>query len=400
MQFTYRAIDQNSGIITGTLEEKNSKTAFRILRSQGLNILSLQETKARFSGRTKFNKKPSQKELLIVMRQLATLLRSGITLEDVTSSVADHHQNLYVAKRFDAIRSSLRQGSVFSKALQESGLDLPLYFYPLLESGEFTGKLAQSLHEGVLQWDEEQKVKSEMRQALTYPCILVVTGFVAVLLIFAIVVPKFSSLLAKGKAEVPMLATIVLGTGNFVNDHFLFFVIGLSSLVLIMLYVIKDQRRRLILQNVLARLPLLRLFLLEAALYQWSSMLSTLLSNKVSLDKALEFSQKCIGMEIFRSPMRQVERSVRSGSALSESLLKTNLISSTGYNLIRVGEQSGNLPEMLRSYADILSESNQNRTRRFLTLMEPIAILVIGATVGVIMAGIILAITSVNDIAV
>ena len=85
---------------------------------------------------------------------------------------------------------------------------------------------------------------------------------------------------------------------------------------------------------------------------------------------------------------------------LSESLLKTNLISSTGYNLIRVGEQSGNLAEMLRSYADILTESSQNRTRRFLTLMEPIAILVIGAVVGLIMGGIILAITSVNDIAV
>ncbi len=399
-QFTYKAIDTDNRIVTGVFDGENEKSAVRKLRKQGLNVLALNKTTKNISKQKKVNKKPSQKELLIVMHQLATLLKSGLTLEDATSSVADFNNNMFIAESFNSIRSSIRQGVSFSQSFRDCKIELPLYFYPLLESGELTGHLASSLRDGVRQWKEEQKITSEMRHALTYPFILILTGFISVMLIFATVVPKFSNLLAKGNADIPFLAVLVLGVGNFVNENFLFFAVGIGGAIVIGIYLAKDKKNRDYVQNILAQLPVTKDLLLETVLCQWASMLSTLLGNKVTLDKALEFSEQCININVISAPMRQVSRGVRGGNTLSESLRDANLVDTTGFNLIRVGEQSGNLADMLRSFADILSESSQNRTKQFLALIEPIAILAIGATVGVIMAGIILAITSVNDIAI
>ncbi len=396
--FTYKALDFDSRIVSGLLEEETEKSAARVLRRQGLTVLTLKITRRDVSKQKRADRKPKKKEMLIVMQQLATLLKSGLSLEDSISSVADFNHNTFIANSFDSVRSSIRQGVSFSQAFRDCDLDLPLYFYPLLESGELTGHLATSLQDGVRQWKEEQKITTEMRYALTYPLILIVTGIVSVIMIFATVVPKFSNLLSKNNTDIPLLAKVVLGIGNFVNTYFLFFAVGFAGLSVIVVYLFKDKKNRNIIQNILAKFPLSKKLITESKLCQWSSMLSTLLGNGVGLDKALEFSEQCINIKTISAPMRQVIRGVRSGIALAESLREANLVNTTGYNLIRVGEQSGHLPDMLRSFANILAESNRNRTRQFLALIEPVAILLIGATVGLIMGGIMLAITSVNDI--
>lgn len=398
MLFQYKAKSVGKGVVSGVQEAESKRRAARILRNEGLDLIELNEKVVGGGRRRKSRAKASNKELLIVLQQLTTLLKSGLSLEESVSSLGKSGQDSVIGNYFTGIAASLRKGESFSAALRGSKMDLPEYFYLLAEAGEMTGRLGDSLEDGVRQWTEEQKFTAELRGALTYPLLLIISGIVAVLIIFASVVPKFANLLDKEGADIPFLATAVLKTGTFVNQNFQMFGLAGVAFVFAGVYSWNNKNVRRSIYNLFSLLPFSRGLVLESAVYQWSAMLATLLGNRISLEKALELSQQCIIIDRLRTVMEQVVRGVRAGKTLSECLGKTDLISATGYDLVRVGEQSGKLPEMLRSMADILAESARNRTKQFLLLIEPLAIIVIGIITGVIMAGIILAITSVNDI--
>jgi general secretion pathway protein F len=139
--------------------------------------------------------------------------------------------------------------------------------------------------------------------------------------------------------------------------------------------------------------------LLEADIGRWASMLATLLASRVELTRALELAQQGVSSTRLATNFAQVTKAVRGGSSLANALRESDAITATGYGLVKVGERSGDLPGMLRSLATLYIESGRNRMKAFLALLEPVAILSIGGVIGLIMTGIILAITSVNDIA-
>ena len=133
---------------------------------------------------------------------------------------------------------------------------------------------------------------------------------------------------------------------------------------------------------------------------KWASLMSAMLASRVSLLDALGLASRGVRLTRRRSTLEQATSDVRGGDALSAALEKRGALTPTAYNLLRVGEQSGQLPEMLRALATLYEENGTRRMKRLLTVIEPLAILLIGAFLGLIMIGIILAITSVNDIAI
>lgn len=382
----------------GTVNADTLRAASRMLRRQGLAVVEVKNEAETVIHQGRRFRRPAAREVLMAMHQLCTLLESGVSLEESVESLADSAGHPGLARQFFEINGSLRRGSPFSEALKESRLNLPPYFGPLAEAGELTGKLAPALRDGVGQWEYDIRVANEFRNALTYPIILIVSGILAVLLIFALVVPKFVNLLAKARQEVPLLARLVLGTGAFVNKNMM--VLGVMALLLAALGVFfyRNPRIRQRLRDFLAGLPLLKGWMIEMDIACWSAMVATLLENRVPLLKALELAQRHVSLSLLGARLTHVAQTVRNGASLATALQDMDAITAMGYNLINVGERSGELPRMLRSLATLYSESGRTRVKRFLLLLEPLAILIIGAAVGIIMAGIMQAITSVNSI--
>ena len=398
MNYEYRAINSEGGVINGVVAADDLRVAARRLRQQGLNLVSLNPAVQRVQPGGAFKRRVKPQDVMIVMHQLCTLLESSVGLDDSVESLAQSAGQPELAAKLTELGVALRHGVSFSEALQSSDLKLPPYFQPLAEAGELTGKLAQALRDGVSQWEYELKTSAEMRNALTYPVILVVSGFAAIMLIFTMVVPKFVNLLNKAHGDVPLLARLVLGGGAFVNDN-LRLLLGLAVVGLVVgYYVLANRETRQSAWDLLARQPIFREWILEADIGRWAVMVATLLENRVPLLNALELARKNIKTSSLKAQYVHVSKSVRGGASLADSLRDSVSIPATGYNLVRSGENSGQLPSMLRSLGKLYSESVRNRTKRFLLLLEPIAILVIGLVVGLVMAGIILAITSVNDI--
>lgn len=400
MIFHYKAINKDGGLVTGNIDVNNDRSAARQLQRQGLTPVELTQAIAKPGKARSRSTKAKRSDVILVMHQLTILLKSGVSLDEAVSSLAESIQQAFLREQLNDISTQLRRGVAFSKALADSKIDLPPYMYHLATAGELTGSLAESLTDGVTQMEYEQRIAGELRNALIYPTILIVSGISAVMIIFIVVVPKFTKLLSKSKGDIPFLAKAVLETGQFVNSNLTVIAALLACAVILGSIGLSKPSIRQRFWDQLMLMPILGSWLIESDIGRWSAMLGTLLASRVELTRALSLAQEGVSGSRLRANFSQVTKAVKGGRSLSSALQESGAITATGYGLIKVGERSGELPNMLNSLATLYAESGRERMKRFLALLEPIAILLIGSVIGVIMTGIILAITSVNDISV
>lgn len=396
MRYKYQALDRQQQEIGGTIDAANEREAARLLQRRELTVI---EIKIIENQKVKTSRPPKPRDTWAIMHELITLLESGVSLIEAVKSLAESSHHPHLTQAFTQIAMKLRQGAMFSSALKESTLELPWYIFQLAQAGELTGKLAPALRDGLQQLEYETRIKNEMRNALVYPTILIISGIIAVLLIFTLVVPKFASILKnRNPDEIPFLAKAVLNSGMFLNQHFYEIFIGLGLLLIFLAYLFKNPAMQIKFREMLGKLPILGEWLIESETGRWSAMLGTLIENRVALLRALELAAEGVQLPSLKARLSLVSQHVRGGVTLSQALQDNDAITPTGHNLIRAGERAGELARMLKSLAQLYEETGRNRMKRLLLLIEPIAILVIGAVIGVIITGVILAITTVNQI--
>lgn len=397
-QFRYKAFNAEGAALEGVVSAQGERDAARQLERRGLAVVSIQEAggSAQLQGR---QGRLRQRDIILALHELATLLNAGVALADAVDAQqrSSHHPRLMAA--FSQIAAALRQGQAFSVSLVNTGLPLPRYVATLIRSGEQSGMLGQALRDVVAQMEYDQTVRAEIRQALTYPAILVCAGVGAVVLMFTFVVPKFASLL-KQADNLPWLASAVLNTGMLLRKGWLPLLLLLVAAAAAGVFALRKSETRERLLEALERLPLVGAWRVDAETSSWARVLATLLANRVPLMDALMLAQASVQAPGRRARLDEVARNVRSGVPLADALEEQQTLSATGYNLVRVGERSGELPAMLQSLAKLCEDAGRQRMKQFLALLEPLAILLIGSAIGVIMIGIILAITSANDVVV
>lgn len=395
MIFTYEAVNREGTLVSGEIEALNESDAIRLLNQRQLmatEVISVPENLRPSAG-----KRATKQDLLVSLHEMVTLLESGISVAETieSQSLANYPDDL--ARSYDVMAKEIRKGNSFSDALRTAELKLPEYVDYLAEAGELTGNLAQSLREGVEQFEYEQKLSQEFKTALTYPAVLVASGIGAVLLIFTFVVPKFLPMLERVD-DLPLLSELVFGAGLLLNDYYYVFVAVLVLLVVAISSAAASPGIRQKVLDVLAGTPVVGAWIAETDTARWSSVMAALLVSRADLLNALELSARAVKGTRRRARLEMVNRDIRAGESLADSLEKAGVLTNTGYNLIRSGERSGKLPMMMKSVARLYDEGARNRMRRVLALIEPLAILLIGGFIGSIILGVILAITSVNDV--
>ena len=397
-RYHYDALNSQGMSFSGILRAHSERDAARTLERRGLSVIELSSGEMA-AGKQQRAGRLRTTDVILAVQELATMLTSGVSIADAVASQAmsAHHPRIVLA--FTGMSRDLQRGQPFSATLAQSGLPLPEYVLQLARAGELTGELGKALADAGAQMQYEHGLRMEMRNALIYPAVLVVAGLGAVALMFLFVVPKFAMLLDRAQ-DLPFLAWAVLGLGMWTRSHGGLLALGVALAAIGIVATLRKPQVRSQLLDRAARLPLIGPWLIESDTARWAKVLAALLANKVPLMRALELAQSGLQLPHRRARMGEVTRAVRGGSALADALEDHDALTATGYNLVRVGERSGKLPSMLDSLARLYAEAGRNRMKRVLILIEPIAILVIGSMVGTIILGVILAITSANDLAI
>ena len=397
--FDYQALDVAGKIVTGQIPARTQRDAHRALEARSLMPVSLAVSRPVAARRQWFQRPPSPREDALLMEQLALLLSAGIPLLDAVASLRNQSLHPAFNESLGLVERRLRAGEPFAPSLSAAFPSLPGYIGQLAASGEATGRLGPALQDGVAQMNYDLAVRQDIRNALTYPAILVISGLTAVMFIFIVVVPRFSAMLAGKTAQLPFISRMVLETGmamNAAKEYLIVLAIGLGFGIWSLLRRPKVRQK---IREWLDHMPLIGAWLLEAELARWGSMLSTMLANGIDLIRGLEFARESIGLESLKHKLAQVSKSVRGGQSLSSAVGNHDAFTATAVSLIQVGETSGQLDTLLKSMSDLYANSGRQRMKRFLIMLEPIAILLIGGFIGGIVAAIMLAITSVNQVA-
>jgi general secretion pathway protein F len=397
--FDYQALDASGKVVSGQIAARSQRDAQRALEARSLMPVSLDAAQQTGERRTWFRAAPSARDDALLMEQLALLLCAGIPLLEAVASLRNPGQHPAYIEGLALIERKLRAGEAFAPSLAAAFPRFPGYLGQLVAAGEATGRLGPALKDGVAQMNYDLSVRQDMRNALTYPAILVLTGLGAVLFIFIVVVPRFSAML-KGKIDqLPFISKLVINLGMALNEAKVL-VIAVAVLTAgAVVYLARQPAVRRKVREWLDRAPLVGPWLLEAELARWGAMLSTMLANGVDLIRGLQFARDSVTLDRLNQKLGQVAKQVRGGQSLSMALASQEIFTPTAVSLIQVGEASGELASLLKSMSDLYSNSGQQRMKRFLIMLEPIAILLIGGVIGGIVAAIMLAITSVNQVA-
>ena len=288
--YRYEAFDRDGNRVSGSIDAFSEAEAARFLSAQGLTPYSLKVLTSSTSWRGFQRKKASVRELQLVLHEFTTLLESGVRLAVALSSLAhsSHHGSLTSA--FSEMERMVKRGESFSSALRASDLPVPEYFHQLVQAGEATGRLAESLRSGVQQFEYDQRVRQEMAGALIYPTVLVLSGIGAVGIIFMWVVPRFGGLLTQHGDTMPALSRWVISSGVWLSSHAWWVLggavaagLGIRALITMPGFMDKVAER-------VSKLPIVGEWLVEAEVGRWANTLAALLSGKVELIRALNLS--------------------------------------------------------------------------------------------------------------
>lgn len=395
--FNYTAVEASGKQISGELVADSKRSALAQLSENRLTVVELREVQHQRDPDEKSRARLSSQDIHVALYELASMLTAGVSAVDAVSAQAESapHPKLRVA--FKRAEKTLRHGGSFEQAISATKLPLPGYVGYLIKAGELTGMLGPALRDACAQMQYDQSVRNDTRNALIYPAILVGSGILAVLMMFVYVVPSFTNLLEHAD-RLPWLAWAVLTTGQWANENFLLLCALIASPFVLLFSVWSRPAIRVRILEWVEKLPGVGDWVSQADVASWSKVLASLLKHRVELTVALDLATESVKLPSRKHRLSKAKSAVRAGEALSKALEQHRCLTATGYNLIRVGEKSGKLDEMLAALATLYAEQGRQRMKKLLLLIEPVAILVIGLFIGTIIIGIILAITSANDI--
>ena len=400
MRFQYQAVHDDGRIVSGLIEAPSERSAHRDLLKRGVHPTSIAAAAAppRPSMPLRRRRGLGARNYGTVLKQLAALLEGGVPIAEAATALAEATDHPALMAAYGALNAGLRRGVAFPAAFAEAFPAVPEHIQRMIAAGDLSGRLAEALADAAAETEHAARIRTELRQALVYPAFLVGFGFLAVIFIFLVVVPRFAAIFQGKLDKLPLLSYLVIAFGMWVRAHLTLASALIGATGISIGYALTRPRLREAALGLLSRVPVLRGWLHDVEIARWAAVLARLLENRVPLIQSLELARSVLRGGGIRSHLAQVERDVRTGAALATALDRSDFLAGPALTLIRVGERAGNLAGMVRSVATMYEDTVRNRTRIALSIIEPVAIILIGGVIGLIATAIFLAITSINQV--
>lgn len=343
----------------------------------------------------------SRRDLALFTRSLARLLQAGLPLADAVRLAAAAPGG-HLSALSDDLCTEIRAGAGLALALERHDpAGRPVFgpvYRALVSAAEAGGVLWQSLDRLADYTERAEKLSQSVRSALVYPALLLGAALVSLVVLLVFVVPRFEALFAGLGRDVPFLTRMIIGGAGLLRSYgWLLLVAGIAG-IFYGRHKLQDTSLRAAMEARLVRISLIGPILMKIILERVARSLSELLQNGVGLPDALLLSAGVAGNHLYRDGIERAGQRVREGQPLSVALEQQNLFPELMLQLVRVGEESSALAQMLAHLADIYAMEVDAIAKRLLALLEPVLVLLIGGVMAVVIVGLIGAISGINDL--
>lgn len=380
MHFELKVLRNNEAITVMALEAGNAQQAEMQAAGLGYAVLSV---KPKINLNIALPGKKTTFSLLLFSRELVALLQAGLSLVEAIETLTEKDHRNESRRILEKIRTRLYEGQPFSTAINEFPQIFPLLFVAMVRASEKTGDLAQTLGRYIGYRTQLDQIRKKVITASIYPTLLLFVGALVTLFLLGYVVPKFSSVYENTRAELPWMSHLLIQWGHLMHDHAKVVIMIFIALIVLITYGLSLKSVRSAINRLVWRIPTIGQHLHVYQLARFFRTLGMLLQGGIPLVTALQMSSDMLEPSL-RQRLLLATQQVKEGQALSLSLEQQGLTTPVSMRMMRVGERSGEMGEMMERAAAFYDEEIARIVDWATRLFEPILMAIIGIVIGVI----------------
>jgi len=402
--FSYKAVTPEGETQEGSMDGLSQAAIVERLQGMGLIPIRVEEAAASSVAPTNgggfFAKnRISQDDVAVFTQEIATLLKAGLPLDRCLEILISLSASEPVRQLMSQLREDVRGGASLSTAMDARKGVFTRFYLNMIRAGEAGGALDVVLQRLTEFMERSKELRDTVKSALIYPAILITVSVLSVAILLVWVVPQFSQMFEESGKALPLPTQVVIAAGDAVRDYWWAMVLVVVGGIAWFGKQMREPASRLKWDKRLLDLPLLGDLIGKLEVARFSRTLGTLIGNGVTLLAALSIVKETLSNTVMAQGLTEVAAQLKEGKGLGKPLLETGLFPKLAVHLVMVGEETGKLQEMLIRVADIYDREVQTAVKRLLALMEPVLILGLGLVIGGIIMSILVAILSVNDLA-
>lgn len=388
--FVYKAIGQDGKEKKGNIQATSKEQAISRIKGDGLIPIEVNpENVLNKDISFDFGGKISSRDYCVFCRQMLSILSAGVSIINALQMLAEQTENKRLQKGIATLADEVGKGETLSNAMRKQPKIFPGMFVNLVEAGEATGTLEVSFERMAIQFEKDNQLQQLIKKAMTYP---IMVGLISVGVIFALmtfVIPNFMSMFDDMDIEMPALTQIVINMSDFFVAYWWLIFIAIVILAVLVKAYAKTMSGRILFGTLKCKIPVMKDVQIKSASAKFARTLATLLRAGVPMIQALEITANALGDNIlFQRAILNAKDQVANGTALSRPIKMSGLFPPMVVHMISIGEETGNLEDMLENVAEYYEEEVQTATEQLMTVIEPLMIVVLALVVGSIILAI------------
>ncbi|HZS42640.1 MAG TPA: type II secretion system F family protein [Candidatus Paceibacterota bacterium] len=400
MLFNYKAIDSAGSEKNGSIEAINIDVAINGLQRRGLIISEIkpaEDAGGLFGRKINLFQHVSNKEIVILSRQMSTLFSAQVSALRIFRLLSTEVQNETLRNVLTEVADDLQGGSTISKALAKHPKVFSIFYVNMVKAGEESGKLDETFIYLADYLDRNYAVTSKARNALIYPAFVIFTFVAVMVLMLTLVIPKIGSILTGAGQQIPIYTRIIIAMSSFMVNYGLFLLIALIILGFFAYYYTRGAAGKEALGRVKLDFPYVGTLYRKLYLSRIADNMNTLLVSGIPMIKVIELTSSVVDNIIYENILNNIMEAVKGGSALSDAMGRYPEIPSIMVQMVKIGEETGELGHILDTLAKFYQREVVNAVDTLVDLIEPVMIVLLGLGVAFLLASVLIPIYNISS---
>lgn len=385
MKFFFKAKTKDGKLKDGTIEAANSTAAIELLQKSALFPISLVEEKQEQSLNRlvmKYFDKVDTKELLLFFRQLAILIEAKVPIVSALKAIKEQMENIYFQKVIDEITRDIEDGMSLSESMKKHKDVFSYLAISIVRAGEISGNLKKSVLYVADNIEKNYNLTNRVKSAMTYPAVVLVVFFIIAFVVVSFIVPKLTQMIKDLDADIPWYTKIIINFSDFMAIYWWVVAITIVGIAGAVAYYLKTADGKKEWDQIKIKLPIFGVIFRNVYISRFGENLSVLLSGGIPIIQALTVVSSVIGNSVFEGILLKAADEVKNGGDMSDALKKYKEIPPIVTQMVKIGEESGQIDSTLKYIAHFYEQETDQMTKNLSSLIEPLLMIVIGVAVG------------------
>ena len=385
--FNYKVVDKDGKNKKGTIEAPNRDGAEKKLKSDGYSIMSLTEQNNPFSGGL-IKKKVKSRDLGVFCKQFSAVIKAGVTIISALELMGDQIENPTLKRAVMDAKTYVEKGGTLADALRVNSDVFPPIMINMVAAGELSGNLEVCLDRLVEHFEKDNALSSKIKGAMVYPIVVFIVMIIVVIVVMTAVIPNFTSMFEDMGTKLPLATRMMVAASNFIIHKWYILIIVVAAIVFGCKAFKKSSVGEQFFSNIAIKAPVFGNLTIKSACSRFARTMSTLMASGISMIDAVEQVAKMMDNKIIRDGLMDAKTQVAKGIPLSKPLKDMEVLPPMLSAMTKIGEETGDIEEMLSKVADYYDEEVEAATNKLTAAMEPLIMVILACIVGMIVAAV------------